>query len=629
MLALSIKYPEIFEKNGTSIKCLSVITLGYKEIMIGISSYNYEINNFVDFFSSKAGSSKELSEIVKDVFGNDKNQLCRLLNKVLSKDINIPYQEIIPIWLSRDKKFDWKNAYEELVLTALNKPKYLNDDALTAIIRHFPFESPKISKNFLIKAEISKTDNMEKDFFILWASYLVREHVYEFFWFSLNAKEDNSFGANLDERLDSIYHQIEKQKFRQVKESDNDFMGTYQYWKLWKTLFRPLGSLFEIHGSYRYGHEVEIKEEIWIRQSEALEILESHPELVAFAIKGILDYSRKYWDLLDPVIIGLPDEIVVDTLNKYLETNHSHEKHYHALRLLSHAKNRIPEKGAIYLTKNSGLLEAVEDLYEFSRTKLQRYAGLTWLGDAAVENLTFGAINKASNEFIDYFDSQYGQDEHEHVSVLIETLHRNFKRLSQVVSDWLKHNSSFPAVFQTSIKRFPKRTTEGYPQEGGERGTQADMAVILKCDIPELMLTERITFFQAKKVGLIPKTKKWESSISINQPQLRKALKISEHFYYLFFLHSEIGKCPVILPAQMIKDICMAHKMKKIPVPIILRAAREFPRFFLKDLIGLWVGDTRQGVIKKARKGCDIGQAPRIILEVSITKGNAEQNIQF
>jgi hypothetical protein len=136
------------------------------------------------------------------------------------------------------------------------------------------------------------------------------------------------------------------------------------------------------------------------------------------------------------------------------------------------------------------------------------------------------------------------------------------------------------------------------------------------------MLSERVTFFQAKKISQSMESKRWENSISIDQSQLERALSISEYFYYLFFLHSEIGKSPIVLPAQMIKDICKARNIKKIPVPLILRSAREFPPFLLNDLIGLWIGDTSQDIISEIKKGSEVGQGPRILLEVHISRGD-------
>jgi hypothetical protein len=135
------------------------------------------------------------------------------------------------------------------------------------------------------------------------------------------------------------------------------------------------------------------------------------------------------------------------------------------------------------------------------------------------------------------------------------------------------------------------------------------------------MLSEGVTFFQAKKISQGVESKKWEDSISIDQVQLERALNISEHFYYLFFLHSEIGKSPIVLPAKMVKDICKARDIRKIPIPLLLRSSREFPPFLLNDLIGLWIGDTSQNIITEVKKGCEVGQGPRILLEVHISRG--------
>ena len=74
----------------------------------------------------------------------------------------------------------------------------------------------------------------------------------------------------------------------------------------------------------------------------------------------------------------------------------------------------------------------------------------------------------------------------------------------------------------------------------------------------------------------------------------------------------------------MVKDICKSGTVKKISVPLILRASREFPLFFLNDLIGLWVGDSRLDLINEVKKGCDKGQGPRVLIEVKILRKSQE-----
>jgi hypothetical protein len=625
ILSLSIKYPEIITKQNDAFYIAGKIRISFSKLKYRLLLDRYEIENLVRYFSSISGESESLAKTLKEIFGHDKRSLCQLLNKALSNDIRLPYTEIIPILLTRDNDFDWRDNFEEFVLTALNKQNFMTDKNLLAIIDHYPFDSQRISQNFNEKLKISNFVTKEEKllFFQLWAGFLTPSHGYDFYWFAFN-EEGNIFGTQLDERLENISNQIIKHQFHRIKGKRNDHDDEYKKWKLWKKLFRPLGSLFEIQNSYRYGREAETREEIWVRQTEAIEILTDNPECADWVIRGILDYSQKYWDLLDPIILGLSEKITVETLNNYLQIDHPHEIYYHTRRILSHATNKIPFKNTSETNIDEGLLSCIEDLFAYSKSNLKIEKARTWIGEPAIETLAFGTIEKANTDFNEYYDSQFGQDEHEHVAVLIEKLHQNFERLSKVIANWLTNKYAIPAAFHTSIKRFPKRAPEGYPQEGGAKGYQADLAVILNCDIPELMLTDRITFFQAKKISQNEKLKTWENAVSINQDQLEKALNISAHFYYLFFLHSEIGKSPVVLPAQMVKDICKSGTVNKISVPLILRASREFPLFFLNDLIGLWIGDSRLDLINEVKKGRDRGQGPRVLLEVHISRKQQE-----
>ena len=239
---------------------------------------------------------------------------------------------------------------------------------------------------------------------------------------------------------------------------------------------------------------------MWVRQSEAAELITAQQSRLKSVVHGILAKGKDHWDVLDPIILGLPSQPTLECLQQYVDRHRqSQDDYFHAKRLMSHLRGEMPVNDP--RRSASGLMGAVENLIIASRTKIPDLRTRTWLGDPGVESLWHGAMETAVREFTDYLATQYGQDEHEHVAVLADGMARQLNSTNAIVSEWLRKKQALPLFIQASVRRFPKTAPGDSPQEGGPwRASGGYGNVDDVCNVPGMMKAQRLTLIQAKKL---------------------------------------------------------------------------------------------------------------------------------
>ena len=246
----------------------------------------------------------------------------------------------------------------------------------------------------------------------------------------------------------------------------------------------------------------------------------------------------------------------------------------------------------------------------------------TWLGDAGVESLWHGAIETAVREFTDYLTSQYGQDEHEHAAVLADGLARHLNTTNAIVSQWLRQKQALPLFVNASVRRLPKTAPGDFAQEGGPGGIQADLGMLMTCDVPGMMKAQRLTLIQAKKLRRVEGPERWGTGFPFKgkeYTQLERLLLLSQQAHYLFFISPDLGCPSLVLPAFTVKDSCKSAAAQSVPLSVVRNGGVSIADFMLHGIIGLWTGDENEKLIAKCKEGCEIGQGPRIMIEIRIS----------
>ena len=234
------------------------------------------------------------------------------------------------------------------------------------------------------------------------------------------------------------------------------------------------------------------------------------------------------------------------------------------------------------------------------------------------------AVEETEDHFLRWYNSQYGQDEHEHVSVFIDNLIQHANAISEQPNRNDKHQTTTPTVL-VQIRRVPRRAPAGLPQEGGTCGWHCDLGVIFRANVPDFAAADRITLIQAKKIA--PP----HLAVGIDRHQMDRLIEKSPHAHYLFFVHRSFlpnrwqRPCTVFLPALTVADILRAQNSDTIPVDVVLAAGKDLRAFLLQDIVGLWTGDPNPDLITQARRGNEVGQGPLELVELELTfKGKSQ-----
>lgn len=497
-------------------------------------------------------------------------------------------------------------------------------------LQRFWWEDADLSRAL---AELVATEDAEaekKKRLRLWSHFLVPDDSFQFSWEVLfwvihtyNHQETRPFGTDLDTRLRALRELLDapaKAAFHSMmhpERRERDWMQSSRWRHCLAELFQALGSLIE---EDRYSRN---NEEHWIRQRRAIELLSAEPALIPSFINGVLTKAKEHWDLIDPIILGLPPEPTTTCLEQFASRNpHQTDARFHAERLLAHLHGEVP--GTPDAPQDSGLLGAVENLIQVSRTKAPDPRARTWLGDAGLEALWLGAIQKAVAELTEDLEGHYG-NEHKHVHGLATALARNLNQTNKTVTEWLRRKHVSSVFIQVSVREFEPTAPEDFAQEGGERGVQSDLALLLDCNVPGLMRAERVTLIQAKKLSQNPRSRAWASSFSFSpkdHTQLGRLLHVSEQAHYLFFIHPRIGVPSLMLPARTVKDSCAANSKPTVPLSVVRHGGLPIPEFLLYGIIGLWAGDDDKDLVKQCHSGAEIVQGPRVAINIKIRSEN-------
>ena len=617
--------------------------------LLSIESHKLKIDSFQNrntiyetlscFFDNNKTETDHMAETLKKIFGNDSEYLCKLLVGAVNGISIKTLQKLVDKWLTCEKNILWKTEYEVLILNLKEGDCFFKDEKFRVLACHYSFSSEKISEkfisefgNFLDPNRLEELANDGEAFFPLWANFLPIKHGFEFFWKFLFAKTKSKKDSfiqleSLESRLNSALCLIQKyQMNREMRHKDEASFENHKKWKSWHDLFYPFWSLIESQEAYSYGGGMSFFEEHWTRQNEAIQILEENPDLIESTVKGLLDHGSEHWHKFDPIILGLPKELTKTALESYVLEKVDHKKYYHAQRLLHHVEGELPDLLLFETPGQNFVLNTAETYFKLSRSGLAKGRSSIWLGDMAIESLWLGAIKNAMQEFSQDFDASFKEtDEHRFVHSLLESLKRNLMNTNKAVKEWIADYTKISGFINISYRELPSHAGKNAPL-GGEPGTGADFAVLMKCDIPELALSDRVTFIQVKKASKSDSGKIFLDLSSKEIKQMQTLLKTSEHSYYLFLFETNENKDHLILPARIVNDIVKAQNHKrKIPKPMILRTGESFDTFFLYDIIGLWIGDTDQEKIKILREDeGERGKGPKYVLEITVSNKKNE-----
>ncbi|MEW6367744.1 MAG: hypothetical protein AB1714_24195 [Acidobacteriota bacterium] len=579
----------------------------------------------------------EALRLLGDALGLDAESTARLLRLTLEQGLEMPYEALLMHFLDPipEQQLAENTEVERLVLAALQKGEFFSKRDRLRVLRQCQFPSraaSRLMREFCTDLNPLVEDH-RRESFRLWAGYLVPEDEFAFAWYFLHAQSNTRneplFGADLDARIGSLEDYLLHQPFRMDHMRHHDRMQEEAWNKVharrraWIEFFRAIMSLLEMESRGYYGRRLDLREAA-VRQGAAVEALKKQREAVPVAVRGILDLAENHWNQLDPIVLGLPRKSVARALSEYVaeHKNGPHTKRFHAEVLLRHLKGEPLTGEGRPSVGGSGLLDAVENLIEVSRSRVPRDRSQTWLGDIGVESLWRGAVDVACKEFGHTFNHWGGHYEHEPVFHLAATMVRHLEDTNKTIKEWLSDRRTPPISISLSVRRFQVRQKGGAAGEGGPSGTRADLGLIFDCEVPGLAQAAHVTLIQAKSLWKKNWSQGWEGSVPIDTTQLDALLKVSEHSHYMFMFNTELAPAPLIVPARFVQDVLAAQSTSTVPVPVLIRAAKDLPSFLVHDVVGLWTGDSDRQLVEKARAGTDDGVGPWVAIEIRVSAGH-------
>ena len=352
------------------------------------------------------------------------------------------------------------------------------------------------------------------------------------------------------------------------------------------------------------------REDQMVCEDDAIAALGKSPALLANVVRGVLDECQSFWDVIDPVILRLPRELISPVLSGYVDqaTLGSDSRH-HAARLLATINGETAAAPS-----GEALPQAAEVLAEASRER-KPLLSQTWLANGPIERFWHVALEVAQTRFDECMVNRYDDEKEDHCAALGDIIVRALNGSNAAMKMWMKSNGAPAPSIKAAVRRAAPKGKRA------NAGLQADIGFLIRCNVAGRCVTKRITPMRAKKLGKVAHG--WSNDFKIagaERTQLTRLLTISTATHYLFLLPRELGDSLRVLPGPLVRDMAAAQGFAGgVPVQTVLQAGLRLPEFMLFNILGLWTGDDDADLIAKAESE-DTDQQPHVTVEINISR---------
>lgn len=262
----------------------------------------------------------------------------------------------------------------------------------------------------------------------------------------------------------------------------------------------------------------------------------------------------------------------------------------------------------------SAVLSAARDVVPASPT------ARTWIGDSTIEALIHTSVSRVERTFCAEYASQWGNDEERLVAHLLSNLEHAFADVAQLLRDVELHGLAHPVEVSLEYRE-PTKREEGDKGVGTETFA-VDVAFIVRIESHGTLVTERATFLQCKKVEGSGASGDWKPSFVVSSPQLNDLIAQTESAFYLFLVPAFAREECWVVPARLVRNLMTLDGTKaSLPRLRAANGSRSLATWLTFDLMGLWTGDERVEIVKKAQ-GNHPGRRPRFVVAITIRTGH-------
>jgi hypothetical protein len=237
----------------------------------------------------------------------------------------------------------------------------------------------------------------------------------------------------------------------------------------------------------------------------------------------------------------------------------------------------------------------------------------TWIDNDVVENILLQTFSNFDIEFSKLFETQATSQEEVLTGFFVEKLSNHSVRAQGNIHSLLQTLGENWHFLLTYVDVSPAEKQYG-----------ADIAFVLRTNIPDKMRRKKVIFVQCKKMNPRPDAHSgfdFYPSWPIDRSQADDLCHHTQFgYYFLYGPHSQRIMTRVI-PARSVIGIMDATTRKTtIPSYEAITTSRSFADFFLHDFIGCWTGDERNEAFEMA-EGKNERFSVRYLVSLDISRG--------
>jgi hypothetical protein len=243
--------------------------------------------------------------------------------------------------------------------------------------------------------------------------------------------------------------------------------------------------------------------------------------------------------------------------------------------------------------------------------------GRTWLRDRDLEELLLGAFGRVERDFSARYPEHFREEESVLVSRLLEDLKNEVESIRSDLSILLAQGQPVPLELTFQYRR-RQEPGEGTGAADHARPAGVELGFVLTVEVDGFLTTKRAVLVQARKLEQRGEGQ-WAPNLRLAREQVDAVLGRSESSVCLFLVPPALRAECWMIPARLVRGLMDAQdSLSTVSREGAQRVARSLAQWMTYELLGLWAGDDRPGVLEWAEGRTQGG--PDFVVELSVRK---------
>lgn len=332
-------------------------------------------------------------------------------------------------------------------------------------------------------------------------------------------------------------------------------------------------------------------------------------------LEGILWHGSERVDELVMTVAAAICEASLDQGSSVLDSLSAHPSSLVCLRVAALRRLRAEDPIEPDRPLPTEMLDSSQRLAELAER--HRASPLTWIGDRRVEMAIESAVERAAATFTGSYEGHWREDEE---PLTVKLLGDVRTALGVVEADITALAGRRPGGRRISFSlrdRMVSKHEEGQPGTDPTASFSTDVCLIMTARRDGKVVANRATLIQVKKLKK-GSNALWKNSFEVVRQQLKDISKNTDAAFYMLMGPESAGRTIEMMPARLVVDYLPSRgKTVGLRRELVALASRSVARWLTYDVIGLWTGDPKVQVVRKAA-GAD-GRRPYLLVELEVS----------